>query len=73
MYLTDKNDLKYSAYTHELTKEMLKLSPKENKEIEIKFYSSFVSTKKIRSIVFSKFINYSSNKEENSQKVVINL
>lgn len=56
MYLKDSNDMKYSAYTHEISQDELKLYDLEKKQIKIKFYSRYGSTKKIKSIVFSKLI-----------------
>lgn len=56
MYLEDVNDLKYTAYTHELTEAELKLALKETKKIKIKYYNKYSSSRKINKIVFSKVI-----------------
>ena len=55
MYIEDKNEIKYSSYNHELTKEQMETSVGETKTVEIKYYSNYVSTKDIRKIVFSDF------------------
>lgn len=56
MYLIDSNKMKYSAYKHEISQNELKLYDSEKKEIKIKYYSRYGSTKTIKSIVFSKLI-----------------
>lgn len=56
MYLEDINDLKYTAYTHELTEAELKIALKETKKIKIKYYNKYSSSRKIKNIVFSKVI-----------------
>lgn len=56
LYLKDSKGVKYPYYNHELTTPMITVSSGQDKEITIKFYSSFVSTKKIQSIVFSNII-----------------
>lgn len=53
LYLEDDNGVKYPYYNHELTTPMITVSAGQTKEITIKFFSSYVSTKKIRKIVFS--------------------
>lgn len=56
MYLEDTNEIKYNAYTHELSEAELKLALKETKTIKIKYYNKYSSRKTIKSIVFSKVI-----------------
>lgn len=56
LYLEDGKGVQYSYYNHELTEPMLTVSSGQTKEITIKFYSSYVSTKKINNIVFSNII-----------------
>lgn len=53
LYLQDSNEVQYSSYSHELTEPMLKVSSGHTKELTIKFYSSYISTKSIKYIVFS--------------------
>lgn len=53
IYLEDKNGLKYYAYLHELSEADIRVLPGETKEIEIKYYSKYSSTKQIEKIVFS--------------------
>ena len=56
LYLQDSKEVQYSSYSHELTEPMLTVSSGQTKEVTIKFYSSYVSTKKIEYIVFSNLI-----------------
>lgn len=59
MYLEDNNNLKYSAYTHELVKEELKVKELEKKQVKIKYYNKYGTNKKINKIVFNRLIlNY---------------
>lgn len=59
MYIEDKNEVKYPAYTHEIAKELLILDRGVEKTIDIKYYSRYASTKDIKSLVFSGVIlNY---------------
>lgn len=61
MYISDKKNVHYSSYNHELTKADLLVSSKHSKEITIKYYSSHSSGKKIQKVVFSNVImNYTS-------------
>ena len=53
LYIEDSKGVKYPYYNHELTTPMITVSAGQTKEITIKFYSSYVSTKKIERIVFS--------------------
>lgn len=56
IYLEDGNGVEYSAYNHELTDAMMEINAGHTKELTIKFYSSYVSTKNIKNIVFSNVI-----------------
>lgn len=56
LYIKDNNGIKYSAYTHELSQGQLVINSGETKQIKIKYYSKYSSTKKIKSIVFSRMI-----------------
>lgn len=53
LYIKDSNGMTYSSYSHELTEPMMTVNPANTKEITIKFYSAFISNKKIEEIVFS--------------------
>ena len=53
LYLEDSKGIQYPYYNHELTTPMITVSVGQTKEISIKFYSSYVSTKVIKRIVFS--------------------
>lgn len=56
MYIEDKNGIQYSAYTHELNEGQLIISPRETKELEIRYYSRYGSEKEIDKVVFSRMI-----------------
>lgn len=56
MYIQDENNIKYSAYTHENFLPELLIKDKENRTFKIKYYNKYVSSKKIKRIVFSRVI-----------------
>ena len=68
IYIEDNNGMKYSAYTNELVSERLKLGINQSTQVNIRFYSKYSSSKKIKKVVFSKVINnfetYESVKEK---------
>ena len=55
-YLLDKNNLKYNAYIHEIPQVQLVLSEKQTKNIKMKYFNQYSSTRKINSIVFPRII-----------------
>ncbi len=62
MYIEDDNGIQYSAYTHEISATDLIVSPRETKEIEIKYYSRYGSQKDIDLLGFSRVVlNYGEN------------
>ena len=56
MYIQDSKGVKYSAYTHELSKGNLTIDSSSKKQLKIKYYSQYQSNKKIKKIGFSKII-----------------
>ena len=58
LYLKDSNDVKYYCYNHELSKSMLTIKPGQTKKVTIKFYNTYTSNRKIKSILFSKLSLY---------------
>lgn len=56
VYLEDKKEVKYKYYSHELTIQQLKLVSKETKQVKIKFFNKYSSTKRITKAVFSNLI-----------------
>lgn len=56
--IQDDKEVQYSSYSHELAEPMLTIPSKQTKEITIKFYSSYVSSKNIKYIVFSDLVLY---------------
>jgi len=60
MYLEDQNNIKYTAYMHELSEGELKVFSKQTKRLTVKFYNRYGSRKKIENVTFLKIIlNYS--------------
>lgn len=59
MYVADSMNVQYPAYTHEIAQANITISPKETKNITIKYYTNYSSEKTINRIVFSRAIlNY---------------
>lgn len=54
MYLIDENDIKYYAYTHEISKAELLINAGETRTFEVKFYNKYTSNRNIEGIIFSK-------------------
>lgn len=67
LFLQDSNGAKYSSYSHELTEPMLTIAAGQTKEITIKFYSSYISTKNIKYIVFSDLLSLNGQLSEKIQ------
>lgn len=58
-YLVDKNNLRYNAAATELSKAQLTVLGQQTKNLQIKYYNPYVSTKVIRRLVFPKiYMNY---------------
>lgn len=53
IYLEDINSVKYPAYSGELSGGILKISSGHKRQLKIKFFSSYVSTKQVKQLVFS--------------------
>lgn len=65
IYLLDDNDIKYGVYNHELLQSSLVLKNYYSEEYSLKFYSSYVSTKKIEGLVFSSvYMDYENNEND---------
>lgn len=58
LYLQDTKGTQYSSYSHELTEPMLTVNSGQTKEVTIKFYSSYITTKEIEGIIFSDIMLY---------------
>ncbi len=67
LYLEDTNGTKHSSYAHELTEAKLTIPAGQTKKIKIKFYNQFVSTKKIKYIVFSDIVVRNDGKNEKTK------
>lgn len=60
-YLVDKNGLKYNAYVHEIPQTLLEVLGKQQKTIQIKYFSEYSSTREIKNLVFPKiYLSYHS-------------
>ena len=67
MYLLDSNELKYAAYTHELSEAELRFFAKETRNVTIKYYNKYSSSREITEVVFSNIIlNYDDYSEYSS-------
>lgn len=64
LYLQDSKELTYSSYSNELTEPTLTIPSGQTKEVTIKFYSSYISTKNIKYIVFSDLSLYNDQLSE---------
>lgn len=74
MNIRDSNNIEYAAYSHEISLSELLFSPKETKELSIKYYNNFGSEKEIESIAFEKIVlNYGINTARKYGSIVINL
>ena len=62
-YLIDKNGLKYNAYVHEIPQNLLEILGKQEKTIQIKYFSEYSSSRKLKKLVFPKiyFLNEFNN------------
>lgn len=58
IYIQDSKGSKHSSYSHELTEPNLTVPAGQTKTVTIKFYSSYIATKKIEKIVFSNALLY---------------
>lgn len=56
MYIADNKNIKYSPYTHELSQADFKIMPYETRKLTLKYFSKYVSTKKIKNISFGRII-----------------
>lgn len=56
IYVTDENNTKYPSYSHEISKEQLRIPPHSNIEIEIKFTNGYIVDRKIQKMTFSNII-----------------
>lgn len=74
MYIEDENGNQYTAYIHELSEAQLTITPGETKEITIKYYSRYGSTKNITQVVFNKIIlNYNEVAVKQTTRIEIEL
>ena len=74
MYIQDENENQYTAYIHELSEAQLTITPGETKEVTIKYYSRYGSTKNITQVVFNKIIlNYNEVAVRQTTRIEIGL
>ena len=73
IYLLTRNGKKDYAHANELTKESLRVGIGEKKNLNIKFYSRYVSNKRISSIVFSNVRGISIKEDKKYETIVIDI
>lgn len=74
MYLEDENGVEYSAYTHEISDAELEIPSGQTREIEIKYYNKYISSKQIEKIVFSRIVlNYNIGERYNYGNIEIEI
>lgn len=77
MYIEDKNGIKYPAATNEIEKEDLKFIAGEERTMNIKYYSKYISTKSTNRLIFSNVIldsdKYMNKGEKSQEKISINV
>lgn len=56
MYILDSNNVKYTAYTNEIPDSRLIVYKNDKRNLRIKYYSRFTTSKKIERVVFSDII-----------------
>lgn len=56
MYIKDSKDVKYSAYSHEISFADLYVQRKQKRTLKLKYYSSYNSAKNIEKLVFSNVV-----------------
>ena len=68
VYLLDSKNMKYYFYSNEVIQNRLLIKSQFTNNLQIKFISSYSSSRRINSLVFSKFVldndKYKNNKEE---------
>lgn len=74
MYLEDENGVEYSAYTHEISDAELEIPSGQTREIEIKYYNKYISSRQIEKIVFSRIVlNYNIGERYNYGNIQIEI
>ena len=79
IYIEDSNEIKYEVSTSEIIYSNLKIDPGETRIYEIKFLSTYISSKKVEQMVFEKVImDYNeyikeSDNYSNNAKITIGL
>ena len=74
MYIEDENEIQYPAYTHEISEAELVVTPGTTKDVKIKYYNKYITTKEIRRIGFTSIqLNYNEDEKKEYQKIVIEL
>ena len=74
MRLEDENGIEYAAYTHEISDTELVIPAGQTREIEIKYYNKYISTKQIEKIIFSRIVlNYNIGERYSYESIEIEL
>ena len=74
VYIQDENNVKYGVYNHEIIASKMIIPTGSSRNLSFKFYSSYISTKKISRLVFKNLIldNSNNKKKENIYEYRIN-
>ena len=74
VYIQDKNDVKYGVVNNEIVDSQMYIKPGSTRSLNFKFYSTYVSDKKIKKLVFKSLNLDSDNKDDkNLYEYTINL
>jgi len=79
IYLLDDNDVKYSAYAHEISKVQLIFKPQQKRTLDIKFNKVYDAEKVIKNMHFTNVIinyeEYANDKEnyEDTKHIIVDL
>ncbi len=71
IYVTDENNIKYPSYSHEISKEQLRILPHSSIEIEIKFTNGYIVGREIQKITFSNIIIRNEEQEITQLTIVL--
>lgn len=66
VYIQDKNDVKYGIMNNEIADSQMYIKPGSTRSLSFKFYSSYVSDRKIKKLVFKNLNLDSDNKDAKS-------
>ena len=69
-YLIDQNELQYRAYTNELSQPQITFTAKQTKNVQIKYFNQYSSSRRITALVFQKIVlNYDGSQSTETIRV----